>query len=103
MDQAQIERIREMEQTLNEAAACVDGLQKALERHEAVLPKMKALTAYYESELWRKDYADDEAGRISSDLPRGVLSQDAVYDLLTDIQAVRASMLALLDSSNAAI
>lgn len=96
MDQAQIERIRAMEDAFHEAAACVGELQNVLERFEAVLPKLKALTAYYESDLWIKDYEDDEAGRIPSDLPRGVLSQDGVYHLLTDIQDVQAAMATLM-------
>lgn len=96
MDQAQIERIRKMEEAFHEAAACVDELQKALERFEAVLPKIKALTGYYESSLWLMDYEDDEAGKIPPDLPRGVLSQDGVYHLLTDIQDVQTAMAALM-------
>lgn len=100
MNQAQIERIREMEAAFHEAAACVDELQKALDRFEAVLPKMKALTGYYESSLWLKDYEDDETGKIPSDLPRGVLSQDGVYHLLTDIQNVQAAMAALMGASD---
>lgn len=96
MDQAQIERIRKMEDALHEAVACVDELQKALDRFETVLPKIKALTGYYESSLWLKDYEDDEAGKIPPDLPRGVLSQDGVYHLLTDIQDVQAAMAALM-------
>jgi hypothetical protein len=31
-----------------------------------------------------KDYEDDEAGKLPEDLKRGVLSEDAVYNLLTD-------------------
>lgn len=100
MDQAQIERIRQMEDAFHEAAACIDALQKALERFEAVLPKIKALSAYYESSLWLKDYEDDEAGKIPCDLPRGVLSQDGVYRLLTDIQDVKAAMAALMGPSD---
>ena len=31
-----------------------------------------------------KDYEDDEAGKLPSDLKRGVLSEDLVYDLIRE-------------------
>lgn len=31
-----------------------------------------------------RDFEDDSAGKLPRDLRRGVLSEDAVYDLLTD-------------------
>ncbi len=43
-----------------------------------------ALKAYYGSELWKQDYADDEAGRLPADLKRGVLSEDGLWNLLSD-------------------
>ncbi len=44
----------------------------------------QALEAYYSGGVWRQDYDDDCAGKIPCELKRGVLSEDAVYDLLTD-------------------
>ena len=80
----QIERIEKMEQYLNESEQAVRALSKALERYEKVQPSLKKLTDYYGSTLWMKDYEDDEAGKLPEGLKRGVLSEDAVYDLLTD-------------------
>lgn len=42
------------------------------------------LTRYMESGLWLQDYQLDEQGLLPPELKRGVLSQDALYDLLTD-------------------
>lgn len=83
-DSAQLARIRAMEQALNEAAPAVASLLTALEDCEAVLPQLRALAAYYESPLWLQDHDADRAGQLPADLPRGVLSQDALYDLLCD-------------------
>ncbi len=80
----QIERIERMETYLNESESAVRALAEALERYEAIQPHFKKLSDYYGSTLWMKDYEDDEAGRLPEDLKRGVLSEDAVYDLLTD-------------------
>lgn len=84
----QTERIRHMEQLLNDASASVRALSDALEQYEALLPALRELTAYYESPLWRQDFEDDCAGRLPKNLRRGVLSEDAVYNLLTDIQSL---------------
>ncbi len=80
----QIDRIETMEQYLNESEKAVRELSEALERYEAIHPHFKKLSDYYGSTLWMKDYEDDEAGKLPEDLKRGVLSEDAVYNLLTD-------------------
>ncbi len=49
----------------------------------AVQDTMMELDDYYGS-YWMKDFEADEAGRLPEDLKRGVLSEDALYDLLTD-------------------
>ncbi len=44
--------------------------------------KLRTLEAYYTSGEWQEDYEADERGGLPPDLKRGVLSQDALYDLL---------------------
>lgn len=95
MDQTQLHRIQVMEQALRESSAAIEGLQEALRRYEAALPQLRALERYYESPLWMQDYDDDNAGKIPADLPRGVLTEDALYDLLCDHDRLRAAMKAL--------
>ena len=80
----QIERIERMERYLNESEQAVKALSDALEQYEAAQKVLKKLSDYYGSTLWMKDYEDDEAGKLPEGLKRGVLSEDAVYDLLTD-------------------
>ena len=43
------------------------------------------LTRYYESPLWLQDYTMDEKGQFPVDLRRGVLSQDGLYHLITEV------------------
>mgnify|MGYP003295759514 FL=1 len=43
------------------------------------------LLDYYENGLWLADYEIDEKGLLPAGLKRGILSQDGVYDFLTDI------------------
>ena len=80
----QIERIEKMEKYFDESEQAIRALSDALERYEAVQSSFKKLSDYYGSTLWMKDYEDDEAGKLPQDLKRGVLSEDAVYDLLSD-------------------
>ena len=45
-----------------------------------------ALTDYYESGQWLRDYESDEQGELPADLKRGVLSQDGLWNLLTNVE-----------------
>lgn len=70
-----------------------DTIQKALELNPDFIKKeapagimLQELTEYYESSQWLADYEADEAGLLPSDLKRGVLSEDDVYNLLFEIE-----------------
>lgn len=80
----QIERIEKMERYLNDSEQAVRTLSDALEQYEAAQAGLKKLSAYYGSTLWMKDFEADEAGKLPAELKRGVLSEDGVYDLLTE-------------------
>ena len=80
----QVERITRMEQILDEAAEAVSFLAEAFEKYQGVQDRLQQLIAYYDSEQWRRDFDDDAAGKLPGDLKRGVLSEDAVYDLLAE-------------------
>lgn len=80
----QIARIRLMERRLNQALAAVKRLNSALEKYEAAQEAIAALSEYYGSDLWKQDFAADEAGLLPECLKRGVLSEDGIWNLLTD-------------------
>ena len=80
----QIQRIRQMELRMERAAKAVIELSAALENYEAVQEDITALEQYYGSEVWKQDFADDEAGCLPTDLKRGVLSEDGIWNLLSD-------------------
>ena len=69
----QIERITEMER-------CLDASEKA------VCALSEALSIY-------------EAGKLPKDLKRGVLSEDAVYDLITENRELLVRMLRLVTAA----
>lgn len=84
-----IQRIKTMEEKLDKAIKTVAALDEALEQFKAVSPEIEELIAYYESDLWREDFEADEEGKLPTDLKRGVLSEDGIYNLLTDYQRLK--------------
>ena len=67
-------------------------MSDALEKYSSIQEKYFELMSYYGGK-WRQDYEDDEAGKIPKDLKRGVLSQDAVYDLLSENRELQIKIL----------
>ena len=87
----QFERIAKMSSYLKSAKEACDeldaamkALADALEKYEQELEHIDQLAEYYESSDWLRDFEDDEAGLIPEDIDRGALSEDGIYDLLTD-------------------
>jgi len=82
----QIERIKQMELRMELAVKAVMELSAALDNYEAVQEDIAELEKYYGSKQWKQDHADDEAGRLPADLKRGILSEDALWNLLSDVR-----------------
>ena len=94
----QIERIKWMEQRFNNAMAAIkDGSADSL---KAIKEDVAELSKYYGSELWKLDFAADErqrvgdgtsgmTGNLTPDLKRGVLSEDGVWNLLSDYREIQ--------------
>ena len=66
--QAQIRRITYYEDMMQQAES-------------GSVDQLKALSKYYSSDAWKRDFAADEAGLLPKDLKRGVLSEDGIYAL----------------------
>ena len=79
-----IERITQMEALFDESEEVIRHLDQALEDFAALQPSIAELEAYYTSSQWRKDFEADEAGKLPKDLKRGVLSEDGLWNLLSD-------------------
>jgi len=88
----QLERITRMECLLEEAKQAVKRLSEALDGYETAQSAIRALEAYYDSEEWMKDFSDDEQGRLPKELKRGVLSEDAIWDLLEENRDLKERM-----------
>ena len=51
--------------------------------------QLRILEDYYENGLWRLDFETDERGLLPRGLKRGVLSEDALWDVLRDWDELR--------------
>ena len=89
----QIERIREMEDALDQAAAAAAELSAVLAQYHIALEQIRKLDDYYGSGLWYEDVQADESGALPKDLKRGVLSEDGIWNLLSENHDLAIEML----------
>lgn len=100
--QARIDRITLMEDRFDEVTRVLAALEEAFDEYEDFRSELDALKDYMDSGEWKEDYEADEAGQIPSDLKRGVLSEDALYDLLHDADTILARAREVLRGKDAA-
>lgn len=82
-----IARIAKMEQIFDFAAEILRSTPDELQS-PSVKEAVQVLSAYYVCGDWLRDYELDEQGMLPQYLKRGVLSQDGLYDLLTEINEI---------------
>ena len=88
----EIERIQKMEQALDELSASQKNVSAALGELSKHMEQWRELSEYYDSEEFHHDLALDASGKLPADLKRGVLSEDAVYDLITALSELAEEM-----------
>ena len=86
-----IERVTKMENILDELTIVVEKSDKAMTELVDSLKDLNTLKKYYESQ-YMKDVIADKRLEIPQDLKRGVLSEDAVHILLTDLFELSTKM-----------
>ena len=89
----QIERIKQMELRLDRASSAVMDLSAALEKYNEAQDDISQLDSYYTSDEWKQDFAADEAGELPPSLRRGVLSEDAIWNVLSDNRELTVRLL----------
>ena len=81
-----------MERHLDRASQAVMQLSAALDDYAEAQEALRELEAYYGSDEWKQDFADDEADLLPKNLKRGVLSEDGIWNLLTDSHDLNTRM-----------
>ena len=77
-----VERISHMEGILDKANRVLDELEQSLDEYIRIQAEIDELDKYYSGRNWKKDFSLDESGQLPKDLKRGVLSEDAIFNLL---------------------
>ena len=80
-----IARVKRMEQIFDEILAAKAADEDSFLEDPDIKEKFAELMDYYDHGQWLQDYESYEQGELPAGLKRGVLSQDAVYDLLSEI------------------
>ena len=84
-DNNRVKRITEMEASMERVNKVVTAIREHLNRLGNLSSDIEKLQDYYENE-WREDFEADERGELPKDLKRGVLSEDALFDLLEETE-----------------
>lgn len=82
---ALIARVVEMEQTYDYVLQLLKKEKKHHVFDSDIKNRTQILRNYQESGQWLRDYESDEMGDLPSDLKRGVLSEDGLYNLLKEV------------------
>ena len=93
MDEKSLTRIAAMERRLDECRAATEALTAALEHMESLHTPMRSLFQYYGSVDWFRD----RDAVLPPEFPAGVLSEDAVYDLICETRDAARQMQRLAD------
>lgn len=78
----QLERIAAMEARLNRLLQWQAELMRLLDALPQVREDEEILSDYLESPDFETDFEAEERGELPENLPRGVLSEDGIYDAL---------------------
>ncbi|MDO5044062.1 MAG: DUF4298 domain-containing protein [Coriobacteriia bacterium] len=90
-----LDRIETMEHVLNSMQDNIENLQAALVNYKDKLPQYEALLRYYGSSEYRDDLDAMEQNRLPSNLACGVLTEDAVYNMIFEQKKLLENLLEL--------
>ena len=93
----QVERICHMETILDQAERVLAQMRLALEQYQELESPLNELEDYYSNGQWRKDFQDDSEGKLPEHLKRGVLSEDGVWNMLTERDSLLWQMEKILE------
>lgn len=101
MDNKLIARVRKMEEDFNMVRNIMDDMEVAVYNFAAVQRRIDRLFDYMEDGQFLEDFEADERGELPKDMPRGVLSEDALDSLLVDVTLMRSRLQKLVGEVSA--
>ena len=82
-----ISRITKMEKLFDDLKFSFEKSKEEFYKNKNLQRKLKVLTNYYENGKWLKDYQLDEENLLPKNLKRGILSQDGIYNFLSEVES----------------
>lgn len=82
-----ISRITKMEKLFDDLRFSFEKSKEEFYKNKNLQKKLKSLTNYYENGKWLKDYQLDEENLLPKNLKRGILSQDGIYNFLSEVES----------------
>lgn len=89
----QVARIKKMEQLLNQSTNMIQEFSDVFERFLQCQEEIEQLKQYYGSTEWYEDLEAYDNRQLPKDLKCGVLSEDLIYDMLTEYHKLAIQML----------
>src|SRR5574344_845110 len=78
------EYLKKHTETYEKYGELIGRINNILDEFEKNRVDFDKLVEYYYSEQFKKDYDDSNQGKINSDINQGILTEDAIYDLMGD-------------------
>lgn len=88
------DRINKNEERINKLLTIIKELNNSLDKYESNKKDLSLLNKYYGSKNWFKDKEELEKGNIKN-IKAGVLSEDAIWNMLEEIKELKKRMRAL--------
>lgn len=82
----EIKKITEYENILNKEKELIENLNKAIDEYTEYEKHYQKLKKYYNSKEYFDDLEKEEKGMYPEELPRGIFSEDAIFDLFGEKQ-----------------
>ena len=86
-----------MERHLERISHAVMQLSALIDEYDDVREAAQNLDDYYGSDDWKEDFAADEAGLLPAGMKRGVLSEDAIWNVLEDWRELNQILLGRIE------
>lgn len=88
-----IERINKYENILDNSNNNLKNFEELLNKFADIQKDIKELNKYYGSDNWYQDIDDYNNGNFSKNIKAGILSEDAIYDLIMKNRNLAIQML----------
>ncbi len=84
-----LDRVIYMSGLYNQIYQTLESQDNVLEKLNGLDKEVNELEKYYMGPDWIDDFEAERRGEFPTDMDRGILTEDAIYDLLTEIDGIR--------------